>query len=489
MKKQQRNILFMILAVVVVLGIFLYFNGGQLSNTFGIVGVGSTNLLANPGFESSNPSVVGFPANWTTGGDTTHLITWDSTTKHSGVYSLHFQVLNSSKSFYQSSAPLIPTSPGKQYVITGWIKTANLPAFTGSDNTSSAEYLANGYPSRIMMEMSEFSSTNTAQRLRASATVYLGGNDWDLNRNKDWTQYSAIYTVGANTTYFMPRLFLYSTSGDVWYDDFSIQEIVSDPNVLVSNGGFELWSKTHADTNPTNGSTSSLALGWYGGQYGAILDQSTDAHSGTYSYQVTTNPIRGSYIAQQTNFLLPGHRYEYSAWVKASGGSSAATVFIHAQQTILPSYSEVSGSSTSVPVSTLSSWKQITSNFVVSNSTPSVYRILIESTYPNVVFKVDDVAITDLGVAVSCTTLSTCSGNQTCSLGYCTQINCISGFHPENHLCVKDPISCATGYHYDTTTQGCVADSGQPQGNNNVLWIVLGIVAVVVIIFFVVRRK
>lgn len=429
---ENKNWIWFVVAIV----IFIIIKQGNLT-LFAITGE-TANLVTNPGFEELNTSAVNMPAAWTTllsstQPDANHLVNLDSSTKHSGSYSLHFNVVpSSSKSWYRMCGNKIIAKPGDTFVLSMWIKTANLPQQDCISNVYVNGTLTCG-PMRFMMEFNNYNSANSS-RISATPGIEVSGASWDSYLNKNWTKLMGKYTTPVGTEWTHPCLFFYSTGGDIWYDDIEVKGLIysNESSNLVSNGEFELWMNTHADTTATNGSDYSTAVGWYAGQFGGIIDQSTDAHSGSYSFKLT-GPSRGTYLAQLANYLVEGHRYQLSAWVKATG--SSGNVILHMQQTGA-TYSDVPGSSISLPTTSLTTWKQINSTFLYPTGMTGTNRIVIESSVANIVMYADDVVLEDLGTSVSCAQATDCSTSQTCTSNYCTNLNCLVGYHAENHICV-----------------------------------------------------
>jgi hypothetical protein len=212
---------------------------------YGITNPGYPNNLINPGFESSDA--------WTpSGADSTHTISFDSTTSHSGSSSLHLSVINSSKNWFSVYATPISTIPGRVYYIEMWVKTSSLPAATGLSNGTG------GYPDRFMLEVSEYNTTTapttSTQRKGTASSIGISGDSsshstWDTYRNRDWTKLTGTYTVTSGTTYFIPRLFLYTTNGDIWYDDITIYYGTAGSQTKFLNVGVVSASPAAFNTN------------------------------------------------------------------------------------------------------------------------------------------------------------------------------------------------------------------------------------------------
>lgn len=455
MAKKNKKKLYMVLSVLSALALIFVLFGQGVTSFYAITGnIDSVNLVKNSGFESIgsnyNASVVipNFPTDWMPSGiDLTHLASVDSTIKHSGSNSLHLQVVNGAKAFYSvGQIEKIPVQAGETYMFEFWVKTSNLPASTGNWNGT------DGYPDRVMMEFREFLSNGSQQSYYTSVGYFGSGatSSWDLNINKDWQKVTKYYKIQPGTTSINAKLYLYTTNGDAWIDDVRISKLENDPAVLISNPSFELWGTTYSERLPSAGSDYGTAVSWYAGQFGGIINQSTDAVDGKYSFQLTTYQpnatSHSTYLAQDANFLTIGKKYELSAYIK-----SPNKVYLHVQRTNFT----IGGDTGATWYNGGDTWQKMTIPFVATyqnNQLNPTYRVVVETENKvGATFKVDKVSLKDNGVATACTQLTDCGSTDSCTGGYCMQLACVAGYHAENHLCVKDQITCQAGY---TLTNG-----------------------------------
>jgi len=470
--KKNKPLLYILLSISIIAFILVTFPSINISNMFAITGnVVGGNLVKNPGFETLDSVNTAYPQYWTPSGtDATHTIFLDDTEFKSGTNSIRYSIFNSTKSWFTIKGDKIVVSPNKQYMVEFYVKSEDLPVLTGNANCSGS------CQDRVVLELEEW-ATSSASRLRVGANIGFAGGTWEISRNKEWARFAGIYKPGVNTEWIMPRFNVYTTNGHVWFDDVKITELEVNNNLLVNNGGFELWANTQADTTLTKSSDYSTALGWYAGQYGGIMERSTDAAQGQYSFKLSKSPNSGhsAYVAQQVS-LIPGHLYTLSGYVK-----SKDRMLMHVQQTTGTYKDEFTlyyeGGTT---------WNKMTANFVPANTT---HRIVFETiNKENTSIMVDDVKLVDNGLAVSCTTLNECASTETCTANSCMPFTCVAGYHPENHICVVNPITCQSGQFYDATTQSC-KNYPTPVVKDNKLIIQIGLISFISLLLFMIYKR
>ena len=121
----------------------------------------------------------------------------------------------------------------------------------------------------------------------------------------------------------------------------------------LTNGNFETW----AEGQPTGWKSASTASS-------ATLEQSTDAHGGSYSVKVKGNESKNVRLASQEITLAAG-TYTFSFWTKAttSDASQARPGFVPVKDGSVGSYSYGEYATLS------SSWKQVSYEFTLTEET------------------------------------------------------------------------------------------------------------------------
>jgi hypothetical protein len=460
----------MSIVVVAFVALFLFLNAQ--SGLLAITGQTGDNIVLNPSFENINPT-TNYPLNWTFAStDTTHTVSVDGTQAHTGSKSLKMTVANTTQSWYGWNMDKIPAKGNTNYQLEFWYKGDGLAGNSTSNHIGLTISFLNSSGVRETRWFDYYPS-------------------WSAS-SFGWTHAIVNFKTNPTTVNFGVGTRLYATSGSAWFDDISIKELKEDANLYIANPSFELWTDTYADTRSTASSNSNTANGWYAGQGGAIIERSTDAEDGSYSMKLsvtgaTCNPTISSacawnhtYVGQDANYLVAGHKYEMSAYIK-----SAEKITMQAQVT-----NWTLGGSFGMTTSTGgNTWQKITSTFVPTKVT--TYRIVLGQEYmkTGTVFLVDNVDIKDLGLATVCTTLSQCGGTESCTNGYCMAMSCVSGYHAENHLCVINPINCNDGFYYNSTTTSCQPSPVAGMSMGWIIGLIAGAVLLVIIIVVVVRRK
>lgn len=215
-----------------------------------IVSAQRENLLANPGFETPDPTNWqskddGFPPLWS--------YSWLTTPVHSGNRSAGISI-NTDASAYEGwwqSMPLISTTTGTPYIFSGWIKTQGV--------TNQA------FLSLIF--------------LNADDEEIMTRNSGAVSGSTDWVQVwpSAAVVAPSNAVAASIRCQL-SGSGDAWYDD-----------ILLTSSPSPEWrtyfplSVRHYCHPLTNGDFEN---GWVGWTHGGVLAQnisSGNPHTGNFA--------------------------------------------------------------------------------------------------------------------------------------------------------------------------------------------------------------
>ena len=147
-----------------------------------------------------------------------------------------------------------------------------------------------------------------------------------------------------------------------------------------SNGGFETWS----GSTPTNWETTSTAGN-------ATLSQSTDAHSGNYSVEVTGSSSANKRLGYKET-TYPAGTYTLTFYAKAatSDGGSVRPGYVPVTDGSVGSY--VYGDYTN-DLST-SSWTYVEHSFTISAET-TLCIVIMNSKSPGANVLIDDVTLTD----------------------------------------------------------------------------------------------
>jgi len=161
----------------------------------------SKNLVKNSSFENNS--------GWTvpSGG------VWDSTVKHSGLYSGKTE--NSQQQDWNNWEQIIDVIPGHSYSASCWIKTGQL---------------ANG--AGVAFFFHHLDSGNTIISQSWGPYIYAS--------NQDWTRYTISFAVASNIVRVRLGCSVYQPSGKgstAWFDDVYLEDITQ--NVYVSEGTFE----------------------------------------------------------------------------------------------------------------------------------------------------------------------------------------------------------------------------------------------------------
>lgn len=164
----------------------------------------SSNLIANPGFESGSTK----PNNWTFARSNGSVPIWD-TVSHSGTRSIKISIPGVTK--LNSGYPLsdsIKAEPLKNYSLSAWIKSEGA---AGGPTVRVVEQDANG------------------KTVRQSNLDFNGGT-------KDWTEKKLDFKTSSNTTNIVVYANIWSGYGTFWVDDVELYEEGTNQNIISNNG-------------------------------------------------------------------------------------------------------------------------------------------------------------------------------------------------------------------------------------------------------------
>ncbi|MCM1313334.1 MAG: immune inhibitor A [Bacteroides sp.] len=196
--------------------------------------------------------------------------------------------------------------------------------------------------------------------------------------------------------------FYYNTnnvSGSTWeVKNFSVQQgkagegsgddpiVPVDPNNLLSNGGFEVWS----GSTPVNWKSESTASS-------ATLKQSADAHSGSYSVVVEGSASANKRLASKEITLKKGS-YSYTVYLKAetSSNASAAIGYAAIGSSVVYNYKKKEGSSAVDYYDgiTNSDWIEATMSFTLDAETKVCLLVMNSKSGGGAGLLVDDAVLT-----------------------------------------------------------------------------------------------
>lgn len=172
--------------------------------------------ISNPGFETVSDSLPSHPASWS--GRTPEHYSWqlDSSTKHSGHFSLCItNERNTDNTTFSPFSQVVDIS-----VETA--KKINLGVFIKTDNASQD----------IGLWCQLWDGNNKTIGFTSLQTLRI-----QTSGSHDWTKYSLPLTVGPDVKKLLIGGFLKGT-GRVWYDDFSLEEASSDKPVSKKAAAF-----------------------------------------------------------------------------------------------------------------------------------------------------------------------------------------------------------------------------------------------------------
>lgn len=161
-----------------------------------------TAQISNPGFEITRDTIPSLPDSWS--GRTPGHFSWriDSTTKHSGNYSLCMS--NEQNTDNDAFAPFSQVV----YISAERPKKINLTVFVKTKNTS--------HDIGLWCQLWDGENKNTG--FASLQTLHI-----QTLKSSDWTKYSLPLIVGPEIKKLVIGGFLKGT-GQVWYDDFSLEE-------------------------------------------------------------------------------------------------------------------------------------------------------------------------------------------------------------------------------------------------------------------------
>lgn len=244
------------------------------------------NLLANGDFELWTS---GLPDNWKSTTTASNATLTQSTDTHSGSYAVkiaHDAAANKRMAYKEI------TLKAGTYLLAFYVK--------GSDGTASVRP---GY-------------TNILENGKANSTYTYGDYVNDIPQN-EWKLVNHTFTLASETKLNLVIMVPKNSASDPLVDDVTLttsdggmadggQGGGSSESISLTNGDFETW----ANGLPTGWKSASTAST-------ATLEQSTDAHGGSYSCIVKGDEGTNKRLATQ-EITLPAGTYVFSAWVKAS---------------------------------------------------------------------------------------------------------------------------------------------------------------------------
>lgn len=268
MNKKVKKMLGIFISLVFVFSFLPFVLTGSTNTAY----AATAQYVVNGGAESGSGSPSSW-ANWTNGSGT---FSWDSSIAHSGGKSLKINQATSAASlWYQNITSL---TPGRSYILTGWVKTSGVVKGTDSNAVISVEFHDSGGNFISSLQTVGFYST------------------------VDWTEVTLRFTVPTGTQTVQLGGNLWATTGTVWFDDFSI----IDQN-RVENGDMEAGS----------GSLPNYFASWSNGGATFVWD-STEYHSGYRSVKISQSSRSCSTLYQNLNGWEVGKTYIISGWLKTS---------------------------------------------------------------------------------------------------------------------------------------------------------------------------
>lgn len=270
-------------------------------------------------------------------------VRFDPTVSHSGGTSLLISATDVLTSTYVDIGPGIAASktlleletairitPSTSYLLTGYIKTTNVPT--------------NG----AFLQFTSYDGAGTRVDNTASTTKLSG--------TADWTLISQVFTSGA-TARFATIGLMKNVAGnisDAWFDDISLTPVYPEGRVpangnLVKNFDFEVAPTFVAATTTGGrwidgsaaGSSTNATYKWYNiniGNFAASFD-STVFRSGLYSMKIEATSSAGRGRIMQTPFegstteslirqwgtpVLPSTSYTLSCYIKTNNASASS---------------------------------------------------------------------------------------------------------------------------------------------------------------------
>jgi RHS repeat-associated protein len=264
--------------VSVVIQLQFYHNSGWVTyDDVSLIQVGnSTNLVANPGFETTS--------NWTENraggysGTSLWRNTWGTAVPHGGSYA--YVISNHAYAYLQSDA--ISVLPNTEYDLYAWVKGE-----IDGDDSNGAWIIRAVY----------YNSSGGAISYQNAAN---GGPGTITNT---YAQKGGRVTTPANTATMRIQLQDYHNSGWVTYDDVTLIQVGYSTN-LAPNPGFETSSNWTANA--------------VGGYPGTSLYRSTwgtaAPHGGSYAYALSNHAY--GYLESNSIVVRAGTDYDVYAWVR-----------------------------------------------------------------------------------------------------------------------------------------------------------------------------
>ncbi len=240
----------------------------------------NTNLIANPGFESTPLQ------NWTfvkMNGNTPLI---NSTVSHSGRASVKIQAFNIvGSSGYPISQP-IKVQPNKVYIFSLWGRV-------------------NGVTNEAVARINEYDANDVFLRER-----YISFSSGTVN----WTQKQKEFKTLTNTDHLRINMNIYNGYGTFWVDDVSLS--LKNITNLIANAGFESIPSQNWTFVTINGNTPTI--------------NNTISHSGKASVKIQAFNIVGSsgYSISEPLKVQPNQVYIFSMWGKVNGITNEAVARI-----------------------------------------------------------------------------------------------------------------------------------------------------------------
>jgi len=307
----------------------------------------------------------------------------------------------------------------KSYTTSGsgeWIIDYSTAKATGYDNTTKVTTAGTYYLVSPEISLSDVSEAHVSYEyiLRynkgdENQQLYITTNFDEANPANGWELLNGSHTEGTDWKTFssadvaIPASYMgktirlafryntNSTSGSTWeVRNFSIASGKSGTSeggnentgdTSASNGDFENWT----NGQPNNWATTSTAGN-------ATLSQSTDAHSGSYSVQVTGSSSANKRLGYKET-TLPAGTYTVKFYAKAatSGGASVRPGYVVVSDgTVQGSY--IYGEYTNGL--TNSAWTEVTHTFTLESET-SLCLVIMNSKNPGGNVLIDDFTLTD----------------------------------------------------------------------------------------------
>ena len=263
----------------------LYFYNGQgwvAYDDISMVDVAypSTNLVTNPGFESSGAwtEVATGPLGEATG---FYRGTSGIADQHSGSYG--YVISNVAYGYARSN--LVPVAAGTAYDVYGWVR--------GKADTDSS------YGSTWIIRVRWYNSQGTY--LTYTNADYGGSGELTTS----WQHLGGRVTAPSNATQAAVDLFFYDGTGWIAYDDVTFIPVVNGGSNLLDDPGFESGDGWTGYVSSSLGESTSLWRGTWG--FG-------EPRSGTYSY-VITNTTYG-WLQSDPIDVTAGQTYNLATWLQ-----------------------------------------------------------------------------------------------------------------------------------------------------------------------------